>query len=339
MVNQAIRFNQSADGALGSNKAFPYLYNFIDSDDDLSNGFSLLTGTASAVLGDPLRQINGAGTRFLTDLVPGDSVIVGAEHFVIQSVTNDGLAIATTIPNSNQLVQPIMRQRAMGGVGPLIPPASNTQLIIRMRDDYNFMPRWMNYTAYNFPAAVFITGTASTVLGDVLRQIVGVGTLFLTELIPGDTVVVGTEPLVIQSITNNLLAIATTIPASNQVGQPILRQRSSYEFWDTAPPVSPALFFNRLSGTGDPLTRFISIDMFYQPDDRFAMGGGQVGGIGRTFPIPTELLHDEHDSGIAGIKTPYMVPAKGNIVLTIYNNHTTKSLIVGGCVFGWKIRL
>jgi hypothetical protein len=81
----------------------------------------------------------------------------------------------------------------------------------------------------------------------------------------------------------------------------------------------------------------------YLPDGRFAIGGPtqQVAGVfnfGVNIPLFLEQLHGI-DSGIAGIKVPYMLPAQGAMELTIYNNHATKALCVGGCVMGLKVRL
>ena len=193
MITQALRFGQSADGGLGDNQAFPYIYNFVKSDDD--------------------------------------------------------------------------NNTVTGGVGPLIPALGGVaKLNIVMDSDFNYLPRWIRYTVY------------------YLNPVSGL-----------------------------------------------------YEFWET-PPATPALFANKLSGMGLPLTAYILVSILFKPDARYAMGQ-TPSAFSSEIPIPIELLHDPIDSGINGIKVPYMLPAQGRIELTITNNHPTKALTVGGCIFGWKVRI
>lgn len=190
-MQQAVPFGNLIDNVRDDNRAYPYLYNFVDRTDD---------------------------------------------------------------PNT-----------VMGGIGPTIPALTYVKHIIRMREDFTYLPRWIRYTVY--------------------------------YLNPGP---------------------------------------GTFEWFDTTPPPSPALYANRMS-YGDPLYRLVSIDMAWQPDDRVVMGNPS-GALGSTISIPLEL-QSGIDSGMLGVKVPYMLPAMGNIVLTIHNNHATKALTVGGCIFGWKARL
>jgi len=93
-----------------------------------------------------------------------------------------------------------------------------------MSNQYNSNIR--RYVARNMfhsrPYAV-LAGTASVTLGDATRTITGVLTTFLTDLVIGDLIIVGTERFTIESVTNNLQAIATLVPTTNQAGQPVQR--------------------------------------------------------------------------------------------------------------------
>lgn len=263
MVREAIRLDNTVDGGLGSDKIFPYIYNFV-SDEDGPGNFDALTGTASVVLGDVLRQIVGVGTLFLTELAIGDCVMVGTEYFVIQSITNDLLAIAVTVPTTNQVAQPVWRQRVSSTLGPVVPFGASVNLSIRLRPAYNFVPRWMKLSCYFINAG-------------------------------------------------------------------------SFEWWDT-PPTSPILFENRLSDMGQPLSAFILVTMNVYPDARFTIGGSIMNATNTNSVIPIPLVSGE-DSGIRGIPQPYLLPATGNIQLVFTNIHASKNIIVGGCIYGWKVRI
>ena len=264
MIRQAFPIGNTADGGLGSDKIFPYVYNLVSDQDNADGNFNVIAGTATVVLGDVLRQINGVGTLFLTDLAIGDCVQVGSEYFVIQSITNDLLAIATTIPLTNQIAQPVLRQRVSSGIGPVVAFGQSASQIIKLRPDYNFIPRWLSLTCYFINAG-------------------------------------------------------------------------SFEWWDT-PPTSPILFQNRLSDMGQPLSSFIMVEMNVFPDSRFMIGGAIMNATNTNSVIPVPLIQGE-ESGLRGIPQPYLLPANGHIQLRFTNIHASKNIIVGGCVFGWKVRI
>lgn len=115
----------------------------------------------------------------------------------------------------------------------------------------------------------------------------------------------------------------------------------TYEWWDT-PPTSPILVGNplvdRLSDFGVPLAASIGVTLTYLPDARSAFGDQQPNSFTPALPIPLPLLQGE-DAGIRSISVPYMLPAQGKLVFALTNSHATKDLFVGGCVFGWKVRL
>jgi hypothetical protein len=89
-----------------------------------------------------------------------------------------------------------------------------------------------------------LAGTASVTLGDATRTITGVATAFLANLVVGDIVFVGTERFTIESVTNNLQAIATTIPTTNQAGQPVQRMPGC--------PIYPPALFQLNMGSNRP---------------------------------------------------------------------------------------
>jgi hypothetical protein len=153
-----------------------------------------------------------------------------------------------------------------------------------------------------------------------------VGTEFLRDFSVGTHVLIGTEQLTIQSVTNDLLAIATTIPVSNQVAQPIQNIDA------------PILFQNRFATMGQPLSAFIQVTMNVFPDARFMIGGAIMNATNTNSVISIPLINGE-DSGIRGIPQPYLLPATGNILLTFTNTHASKNILVGGCIYGWKVRL
>lgn len=195
MIRQAFPMGNTADGGLGTEKIFPYIYNFVNDDDD-DNTFA-------------------------------------------------------------------------GGIGINIAPGASGNLSIKLKPDYNFVPRWVRLTCYYLN--------------------VGAG---------------------------------------------------NYEFWET-PPASAALYpdtVHRLAGNGLPLTAYIALEMNVFPDARFMIGGRFMN---QTNTLDIVLLPqiNSPDSGIRGIPQPYMLPANGKIQFTFTSAHPTKTILVGGCVYGLKVRL
>jgi len=93
-----------------------------------------------------------------------------------------------------------------------------------MSNSYNSnVRRYVAPNMFHSRTYAVLAGTASVTLGDATRTITGVLTTFLTDLQIGDLIMVGTERFTIESVTNNLQAIATLVPTTNQAGQPVQR--------------------------------------------------------------------------------------------------------------------
>lgn len=94
---------------------------------------------------------------------------------------------------------------------------------------------------------------------------------------------------------------------------------------------------------GTPLYYFIAVSAIAKGSDgRFLYGGTNLnipvnGGGAELRQNPRSLQGYDYGAGI--LDTPYMLPADGAIELRITNNHPSKTLVVTGNAFGYKVRV
>lgn len=93
---------------------------------------------------------------------------------------------------------------------------------------------------------------------------------------------------------------------------------------------------------GTPLHQFVSISLHYLPTTDYAYGGVTRAPWARltpgAYPVPIDVIQG-YDFGCGQIRFPHLLPKQGVLVFDITNNHDTKTLVVGGCIYGMKVRL
>jgi len=285
---RAVRMKSSVDMGFGPNKAFPFIYNFINKGDD-----------------------NWDRVR-----------------------TTSRLANLET------------------GLGITIPVGGTRQLNIRLDPDYNFKLLSIKYTAYsNFVrTAAALAGTVTVILGDVTRQVNGVLTTFLADLVPGDAVLIGANTVYVQSVVSNTqfimfdpLAPLTGIPtfAAAPLSAIARLATGKYIWYD-----EPGGWFQEQGDYqtqyGTPLLRFLLVSVSSLTDSRYLMGGpGRSQGgfdILGTIPAVISSLQGYEYATIA-VREPYLLPKNGQILLQLTNMSDIYPITVGGGLFGMKVRI
>lgn len=94
---------------------------------------------------------------------------------------------------------------------------------------------------------------------------------------------------------------------------------------------------------GTPLVNFIDSSVsFRAPDGRYLYGGMNLNAVvnlrGSLDPHPLEDLQG-YDFGYGQLRTPYLLPRSGLVNFELTNTHPSKTLKVGGCLFGMKVRI
>lgn len=93
---------------------------------------------------------------------------------------------------------------------------------------------------------------------------------------------------------------------------------------------------------GSPLINSIDISVQYLPNNEFAYGGINTRSItnlgGYTIPLAVSSVQG-YDYGYGQLKTPHLLARNGVVVFEITNQHDTKTLYVGGIIYGMKIRV
>jgi len=97
------------------------------------------------------------------------------------------------------------------------------------------------------------------------------------------------------------------------------------------------------SSIGTPLHRYIAVSVIAKGSDgRYLYGGTNlnmaVTGGGPELRIPPSCIQG-YDNGPGFLNTEYLLPADGAIELRISNNHPSKTLVVTGETFGYKVRI
>lgn len=93
---------------------------------------------------------------------------------------------------------------------------------------------------------------------------------------------------------------------------------------------------------GTPLVNFLNISVSVVHNSRYLYGGhnldaasGRAGGL---VPLSPEVLQG-YEYGIGSLRTRYFLPKSGILLFEITNTHASKNLVVGGAVYGLKVRI
>lgn len=88
---------------------------------------------------------------------------------------------------------------------------------------------------------------------------------------------------------------------------------------------------------GTPLLQSIRMALTVEPSGSYIVGAPDASSQVPRRVRPTTIQGFDH--AIGQIEMPRMCPASGMIVFTLENTHTVKTLVVGGCIYGYKIRM
>lgn len=234
----------------------------------------------------------------------------------------------------------------LSDIGPTVAANGGTvRKAMRLAPDYMWKLLSMKFTAYHLRerAGAALTGTGSIAASS--DQLVGAGTAFLTELIPGDTVVLNGNSYRIESITNNALAIIkdADIPAVAEASGALTRSAwNKFQWYE-----EPTGFFleqgDYQTAIGDSLLRYITVSVWFATPQGVYLYGGMnfdkaINSHGATIPVnPTSV--QGYDFGFGQLYTDFLLPREGIVFFDLTNNHPTYDLVVGCTASGLKIRV
>lgn len=95
---------------------------------------------------------------------------------------------------------------------------------------------------------------------------------------------------------------------------------------------------------GTPLTHYIRVKVAVASQNIILYGTKNLdpqsnnNQFGDYTPLAVNVAQG-YDYGYGQLATPYLAPKNGVIIFDIFNQHTAKALVVGGCVYGFKVRL
>ncbi len=234
----------------------------------------------------------------------------------------------------------------LSDIGPTIPSGGKLRQAMKLDPDYMWKLLSFKYTAYYLSERAELnpmTGTASIAAGS--DNLVGVGTQFLTELIPGDTIQLNGNNYRIESITNNLLAIIkdADIPAAAEAAGALIRLAWNKYMWHE----EPAGFFleqgDYQTTIGTPLSRFIKVSVWMATPQNIYLYGGinldaQINAHADVIPVNVRAVQG-YDFGFGQLFTDFLLPREGVVFFDILNEHPIKDLVVGCTARGLKIRV
>ena len=90
---------------------------------------------------------------------------------------------------------------------------------------------------------------------------------------------------------------------------------------------------------GTPLSMFALVSLAFQgPDGRYLYGGHNTDPLvnASLYPLPIEIMQG-YDFGYGQMRTPYLLPSNGVVMVSITNMHPTKTLVFGGVLAGMKV--
>jgi len=174
-----------------------------------------------------------------------------------------------------------------------------------------------------------------------------------------------TPQAIITDYAANLVGCAPVVLAPGQTGQHIIQLDPDYNFmllWFkytvyniyVEDVETTYIWYEPVAGWfqeqgdyqtsyGTPLTRLISVSVNFRSDSRYLYGGQNLDfatgrGNAALVPLPFHVLQG-YDFGMGQVTTPYLLPREGSILFEFTNNHTVKTLRIGGIAYGIKVRL
>lgn len=234
----------------------------------------------------------------------------------------------------------------LSDIGPRISAGGKLRYAVRLGPDYMWKLLSFKYTAYylNQRAALNpMTGTASIAANS--DNLVGVGTLFTTELIPGDTVILGGNAYRIESITNNLLAIIkdADIPVAAVPAGAMQRSAWNKYMWYEEPPGFFLEQGDYQTAIGTPLHHYLKVSVWFATPQNVYLYGGinmdrQINNHDDVIPIRVNSVQG-YDFGFGQLFSDFLLPRQGIVFFDFINTHSVKDLVVGCTARGLKIRV
>lgn len=232
----------------------------------------------------------------------------------------------------------------LADIGPVVPAGGKVRKAIRLEPDYMWKLLSFKYTVYRLRERAALnpmTGTGSIAAGS--DQLVGVGTLFTTELIPGDTIELNGNQYRIESITNNLLAIIkdADIPAVAEPSGALARLTwNKYQWYDEP----PGFFLEQgdyQTAIGNQFLKHIVVSVWVVTQNQYLYGGinmdRQINDHGDVIPVNIRAIQG-YDFGFGQLFTDFLLPREGMVFFDFVNNHPAYDLVVGCTARGLKIR-
>jgi hypothetical protein len=235
----------------------------------------------------------------------------------------------------------------LSDIGPTVPSGGRVRYSMKLEPDYMWKLLSFKYTTYYLNQRAELnpmTGTGSIAAGS--DNLVGAGgSIFLTELIPGDTVQIGGNDYRIESITNDALAIIkdADIPAVAEPAGVMVRLAWNKYMWYE----EPTGFFleqgDYQTAIGTPLLRYITVSVWFATPQNIYLYGGinqdaQTNPHGDVIPVNVKSVQG-YDYGFGQLFSDFLLPREGNVFFDINNNHPVKDLVVGCTARGLKIRV
>ena len=232
----------------------------------------------------------------------------------------------------------------LSDIGPSIPPGGKLRYAMKLEPDYMWKLLSFKYTAYYLSLRATLnpmTGTASIAAGS--DNLVGVGTIFLTELIPGDTITLNGNEYRIESITNDLLAIIKNvdIPTVAEPAGALIRLAWNKYMWYEEPT---GFFLEQgQDAIGTPLLRYVRVSVWFSTPQGIYLYGGmnldrQINNHNDVIPVNVQAVQG-YDFGYGQLFSDFLLPREGLVFFDIINTHTIKTLVVGCTARGLKIRV
>jgi hypothetical protein len=232
----------------------------------------------------------------------------------------------------------------LAGCAPVVlAPGQTTQYAIQLDPDYNFMLLWFKYTVYSIfdRPAIVMSGTGNITAGST--ALTGVLTNFIDELSAGNDITVGGVPARISYVIDQTNAVLTAPATATVAGGALINLADMYYIWYE--PITGWIedLGDYQNYIGTPLSRFISVSVNFRSDSRYLYGGQNLDsatgrGNNGLVPLPFSVLQG-YDYGYGQLTAPYLLPKDGSILFEFTNNHTIKTLRVGGIAYGMKVRL
>jgi hypothetical protein len=171
--------------------------------------------------------VNGTGTAFLSDFVVGDYLVVNGEEHEISSV-NSNILMGLSTPHVAGAVADAVYSRnfdtaAVVGTGTSFDTELAPGDVVEVNGEFRTVNSVTDATNFDVTVdfSVHVDGATMT-RRESSTSVVGTGTLFTTELSPGQTIRINEEDHVISSIANDT-ALTLTAPhvntAKNQPAQ------------------------------------------------------------------------------------------------------------------------